>query len=99
MFDGTGRLELLEVKFNSLEKRVEKLEKSLNRLGNMYVEYNELLNVQLKTIERDQEYLFERLKNLELKVFPHLAEGITHLHGIIGDGDDKANNPFDRRRP
>lgn len=99
MSDNTPSTSAKDERIKTLEEQVEKLDNRLNRLAKVHVEYNELLDMQLKTIEQYQEDLFQRLKNIELKVFPHLAEGITHLRDIIGDGDDKVNNPLDRRRP
>jgi molecular chaperone GrpE (heat shock protein) len=82
-----------------LEARIEDLSSGLTRLAKVAREYDELLSRQSNMIEKSVEDAFARIVNLELKVFPNLAGDIDRLHGIIGDGDNKAYNPLDRRKP
>jgi regulator of replication initiation timing len=72
-----------------------KLEKEIKHNANM-----DRLNTELrKLIENDVIDAFERIKNIELKVFPNLAGDIMRLNGIIGEDDGKAWNPLDQRKP
>ena len=82
-----------------LESRVNTLSDGLTRLSKVAREYDELLSRQSNMIEKSVEDAFARIINLELKVFPNLAGDIDRLQGIIGDSDDKAYNPLDRRKP
>jgi hypothetical protein len=40
---------------------------------------------------------FERIKKLELTIFPHLAGDIADLNRVIGNDERKAYNPLDFR--
>lgn len=72
----------------------EKLDKAVRHNSNMH-----RLNIQHRElIESDLVDAFERIKNIELKVFPNLAEDIIHLNDIIGEGNGKAWNPLDQRK-
>jgi hypothetical protein len=53
----------------------------------------------MKLIEEDQDDAFNRLKNIELKVFPNLAQDILRVNDIIGDGGNKRHNGLDYRKP
>jgi regulator of replication initiation timing len=82
----------LEAVVGALEK---KLEKEIRHNANM-----DKLNTELrKIIENDVIDAFERIKNIELKFFPNLASDIVCLNDIIGEGDGKAWNPLDHRKP
>ena len=58
---------------------------------------SELLHRRLDIADRETAHAFERLAQLELASFPHLARDLDQLHAILGDGDHKADQPFDRR--
>jgi hypothetical protein len=51
-----------------------------------------------KLIRNDLNDSLERIKNIELKFFPHLADDVRRLYEIVPDGD-KAWNPLDYRDP
>jgi hypothetical protein len=55
------------------------------------------LDFQYNCILRDSQEAFERIKNIEFAVFPRLACDLQQLHRVIGEGDNKANQPLDRR--
>ena len=89
----------LAAKISQLEAVIQaltqKLEKEIKHNANM-----DRLNTELrKLIENDVIDAFERIKNIELKFFPGLASDIIRLNGIIGEGDGKAWNPLDQRKP
>jgi hypothetical protein len=70
-----------------------KLDKESKHNANM-----DRLNTELRhLLEKDVVAAFERIKNIELKIFPNLAGDIVQLNNIIGD-DAKAWNPLDRRK-
>ena len=93
--DLTEGVAMLEAR---LTERLTKLEARLERLSRLAREYIGVVERHVDIVDRDQQYAFERLKNLELKLFPHLQEDITRLHDIIGDYHDKADQPLDRRK-
>jgi len=52
-----------------------------------------------KLLDRDIKNAFDRIINLELTVFPNLQNDIDDVYKIIGKGEDRADNPLDRREP
>jgi hypothetical protein len=73
----------------------EKLDKEIRHNANM-----DRLNTELrKLVENDVIDAFARIKNIELKFFPNLAGDISRLNDVIGEGDGKAWNPLDHRKP
>ena len=88
--------ELLE-KIAGLERTVValalKLEKESNHTAAMFT-----LNTEIRTlIENEVMDAFERIKQIELTLFPNLAGDIVRLHRIVGEGDGRAWNPLDKR--
>lgn len=84
-----------------LEKRIDTLAVGMTRHVKTAREYDEALARQGGMASAEIRDAFERIINLELKVFPNLAGDIDQLHGIIGDGDanHRAQNQLDRRQP
>ncbi len=83
----------------ALTERLARLEARVERQARSLREYIDIVARYVKDVDRDQQYAFERIINLELKVFPHLKGDIARLHAIIGDYHDKADQPLDRRKP
>ena len=88
----TQRIAVLEAAVESLK---EQLEKEVKHNANM-----DRLNSELRgLIEADVIDALERVKNIELKVFPNLVRDIIEVNKIIGTGDDNRWNPLDHRPP
>jgi len=83
----------------TLTERLTRLEARVERLTRAVRAYVDLTDRRDHIATQERRDAFERLINLELHVFPHLAEDIRGLHGIIGDYHDKADQPLDRRTP
>jgi hypothetical protein len=82
-----------------LERENARLHNELQRLTKAVSSHNQTTQRYCSIYDRDIAYAFERLANVELSVFPNLARDLVDLDKITGPCDDKANNPFDRRRP
>lgn len=89
---------------DSLRKRIEQLEtdfKTLDAKHNRAVDalagYDQLLNQHCKLLDKEMTDAFERIKYLEVKVYPGLLDDITQIENVIGEADDKALNPLDSR--
>jgi predicted nucleic acid-binding Zn-ribbon protein len=89
----------LEERIKNLEAQVKALLDGLNKLSKNSYEYDMLLNQHVKILDRQQDDAFGRIKNLEFKVFPNLAQDIKQAFDTIGDDNGKADNPLDRRKP
>ncbi len=83
----------------SITARLDKLERDFRSLSKSFVGCEELDAITRRITKNDLRYGFERIKNLELTVFPNLRTDITALADIIGDDDAKAYNPHDFRGP
>src|SRR5580693_1901226 len=90
--------ELLK-RISRLEALVSTLTEELDKFGRWMNDGDRLIIERIKLVERDLDDAFGRIKNIELHTFPHLAGDIVHLNGIIGEGEEKAENPLDRRKP
>jgi hypothetical protein len=83
----------------SLELRLEELVADYRKCVRALGGYDELLNKHCKLLDEEVADDFARIKNIELKFFPHLAKDIDRLGRIIGDPEEKPENPLDRRKP
>jgi hypothetical protein len=99
------QLELLD-KITRLETTVEALSKKLEKLTETEKGSYEIISERLKVIKHGQQThhiafcnVFERLRNMEAKLFPNLAADMTAVKNIIGPDDDKVRNPLDHRKP
>lgn len=85
------KIELLEA---GMETTRAKLDEEIKHNANM-----DRLNTELrKLIEKDVIDAFERIKNIELRLFPNLACDISEINKIIGEGENRAWNPLDHRK-
>src|SRR5215469_9420950 len=78
--------------------RIELLEKKLTTFGDHLFRLSEsVMNLDQEHSDRFRE-AFDRIKNLELAVFPDLLTDLESLHKVIGGtGVPAKNNPYDRR--
>ena|ERR1700722_2960565 len=100
------RLNELLGKISQLEAVVEALAGKLESLARQEKANTEITDEHLKLIHHVQDThhaafrnVFERLRNVEAKLFPNLAADIGALQNIIGGGEDKVLNPLDYRKP
>jgi len=77
----------LEEKIKTLEARIEELSQRLDAADKRVSDYSELYCQQIVYVSRDIEYAFERIKNVEVTVFPNLLDDLAHAHEIIGYGN------------
>jgi len=99
MKNDTPRADELEGQIKRLEARFDKLASDLDRVVKIGSKFDETLGKRLDILSQGQQDVFERVKNLELKLFPNLSGDIMQVYNIIGEGDDKAYQPLDRRKP
>jgi hypothetical protein len=95
--------ELLE-KIDQLEAAVGALSKKLDALTRQEKDHGEITDEHLKLLSRVQKThhialcnAFDRIQNIEVKLFPNLAADMLQVKNILGDGDDKVQNPLDQR--
>jgi hypothetical protein len=100
------RLKRSEARHAELSKKYEKLVERLDRIDEDSLRIGELLNERVKFLAEQQEVImelmedaFDRIKNVELTLFPNLASDIKHLYGILGTRPVKRRDPLDRRDP
>ncbi len=80
-----------------LTERVDRLDEGLAKCYEVLCGYITTLEKYVLTMDRDLANAYDRIKNLELTVFPNLAKDIKQVRDIIGDGEDKSENPLDKR--
>jgi len=91
-------VELIET-IGRLEALVETLDAEIKKFARWMNDGDRLIIERIRMVERDLHDAFERVKNIEFKVFPELAGDILRVYHIIGEGEDKADNPLDHRKP
>jgi hypothetical protein len=82
-----------------LSARLTQLEARLERLGRVVHAYLATLERHVTLLDRDQAYAFERIKQMELHLFPQVKDDMRHLYDIISEYHDQADQPLDRRTP
>jgi hypothetical protein len=90
--DNATTKELLERRIFLLERKVTRLGEHLSALWDSFMEERR---------DQDERHArtFERIKNLEVAVFPNLPKDIERVHQIIGgDGVPAEKNPLDSRK-
>jgi hypothetical protein len=80
-----------------LTKLVNRLEEGLTKCYDVLGGYITTLEKYVLAMDRDLADARERIKNLELTVFPNLAKDMKQVGDIIGDSGDKSENPLDKR--
>jgi hypothetical protein len=99
MHSETPDWKAFEARIQRLEQRIDALLNGLNRVSKNGYDYDMVQDRHVKLLGRGQDDLFERVKRLELNLFPGLAADMARVYDLIGDGDDQADNPLDRRKP
>ena len=98
MNSDSDKITQLEAQVVRLEARVEALMSDYRRCVRALSQYDELLRTHCELLDKQMEDAFGRIKNIELKFFPHLARDLDRLGRIIGDAEDAPQNPLDRRK-
>lgn len=94
-----NKIKLLEERVSILEVRLEKLTDKHQRDIKALLGCDDIQGKNGKIIWAELEDAFQRIMNIELKLFPQLPKAIRHLRKLIGDGEGKAYNPLDFRDP
>jgi len=97
MTDERDDIRALRLKVADLEARLELLAEKQTRDVNALMDCDDILDKHRKVKDAELADAFDRIINLELHSFPHLATDIAELNRILGDGDEKVYNPFDFR--
>lgn len=80
-------------KFRALELKIQNNGEQLLRLG-------DIVFADIKNHDDRFDCAFERIKGLEVTVFPNLLKDIESVHRIVGgDGVPGKRNPLDYRKP
>lgn len=85
-------------RIEALEERIKNTENDLARAVKVLGGFDDALRRHCELNSRDIADAFDRIINIEVKFFPNLADDIVDLHKIIGDGENKADNPLDHRK-
>ena len=81
-----------------LTERVNVLDEGIAKVYDVLGGYITILEKYVLAMDRDLADARDRIKHLELAVFPNLGKDIKQMRDIIGDGgDDKSENPLDKR--
>jgi hypothetical protein len=99
MTNNDTELAALKAKIVDLEAQLDKLTDKHQRDVNALMGCDDVLDKHRKVTDAELDDAFERIKKIELTVFPHLVSDITDLNRVIGDHETKAYNPLDFRDP
>jgi hypothetical protein len=91
--------EFLRKEIERLSAEVELLHQYIRQGADCMAKGDELGWRYCEYLERDVKNAFERIISLELTVFPNMQKDIDQIHTVIGEADNKVNNPLDRRDP
>jgi chaperonin cofactor prefoldin len=95
-------IDQLRKRIETLESRLKELTERYERFGKSFLGWDDLIKAHLKLLEKNQEYAFERIRNIEHKIFPKLADDICKLDDIIGPFTDEKGEPISpprKRKP
>jgi hypothetical protein len=82
-----------------LPTRLDVLEQRHDRAVKIARDYDALLETYCDRLSTSSSDAFGRIKNLELKLFPHLAADLDELHKVIGETEGQPECPQERRKP
>jgi hypothetical protein len=91
--------DFLRKEVERLSAEVEQLHKYIRQGAEAIANGDELGWKYCRLIHRDVKEAFDRIINLELTVFPNLQKDMDQVYNVIGEGENKADNPLDRRDP
>ena len=94
-----AQITALNKKIERLDARLEELITDYRKMVRVLGGYDDLLNKHCKILEKELADAFERIKHLELTLFPNLGPDMLQLYDIIGEGEKKVDNPLDHRKP
>lgn len=97
MTDPRTEITSLKGKVADLEARLEQLNEKYQRSVNGLMGLHDVLNKHRMRMDAESDDAFERIKNIELALFPRLIRDMRHLYSVIGDHEPKAYNPLDFR--
>jgi hypothetical protein len=97
MNDNDLKLRKLREDVTTLARRLQTLEQRVDKIARIGMKFDEANGRHCTRLQQGQDDAFDRITNLELAVFPDLARDIQDVHDIIGEGDNRANQPLDRR--
>jgi hypothetical protein len=97
MTSSDEQIKLLHEKVAQLESRLEQLDKKYQRSVNALMGLHDVLDKNRKVMEADLEDAFERIKHVELTLYPNLMRDMRHLYRVIGNHEPKAYNRLDFR--
>ena len=98
MTDNAHEIEKLKAQIKVLEGRLDKMNAESTRGHKAGMECDEALKKFIDLHRRYIDEAFDRIMNIEVKIFPNLLRDINQVHDIIGDGEDKSINPLDHRK-
>jgi predicted nucleic acid-binding Zn-ribbon protein len=93
----TTEIDTLRKEITVLSAKIEALRGDIQRVMTLAGDSDEALRKYCRLLDRDQKDAFDRIINLELTVFPNLQRDMNDVYKAIGEGEDKADNPLDRR--
>ena len=91
--------DMLRKELERLSAKVDVLNANIERTVMSSSDADEVLRKHCWLLTRELKDAFERIINLELTVFPNLQKDMDQVYKTIGDGEDKLDNPLDRRKP
>jgi hypothetical protein len=98
------RFDSSEKRFEELLIKHEKLAARVAKIDEGSIAIDDLLDARIKHFAEQQEIIweyleeaFDRLKHVELTLFPNLADDMTQLNRILGNRNAKPRDPLDRR--
>jgi hypothetical protein len=94
----TERDDQVQNSIDKLAARVDALQQQLDKLNAVLLKLDDIYTANFDILHRERCGAFERIKNIELFVFPHLRADISELNDILGEGDPELFNPLDRRK-
>jgi len=95
--NNNDEISALQQRISKLEAEIEKLNARADRIAKVGMGFDETNARYCKLLNKELAEAFDRIIHLELALFPNLASDIGAIHDIIGEGEDRADNPLDHR--
>jgi len=97
MNNADHQIKQLQAKVAQLEARLEQLDKKYQRSVNALMGLHDVLDKRCTVMDAESADAFERIKHVELTLYPNLMKDMRHLYRVIGDHEPKAYNRLDFR--
>lgn len=79
-------------------ERIDILERKLARFGDYLYQLSQI-SIDREAANADKfESAFERIKHVEVTVFPNLLKDLSRIHQIVGGSGIAADHPLDKRK-